>query len=254
MSDAFIAAAIIGAVSTFLGAVSQRSTGIGLALIATPGLVLTLGPLDGVTMIIICGSTGAGVAALLVLKTVDWRMFGLVSVPGLLLSPLGAWAVLQLDAVIVQFALALLIVAALLVPLVLRGARLRHPSPVAAIVAGGALGFVNSAAGVGGPALVAYAVASDWDFARFRATAQPVFFAAGVFSIASRLLVGERGFGALELPLVLILVSTTLAGVLTGSVLADRLPISVVKRLSVAIALTGAAVVGVDALIRLVQR
>lgn len=253
-ADAFLLAALVGVLSTFAGGASQRATGIGLALIATPGLVLTLGPVEGVTMMIICGSTGAGVAALTVLRLVDWRMFAIVTLAGAAFSPVGAWVVLHLDAVVIQLCLAGLIASALLVPLLARRLRFRHPSPVAATVTGATLGFVNSAAGVGGPALVAYAVASDWPFDRFRATAQPVFWAAGVSSILSRLIVGDGTSAHVDLRLAAILVASTLAGVTVGGALSRRLPIPLVRRISVGIALTGAAVVGADALVRLLAR
>jgi uncharacterized membrane protein YfcA len=43
-----------------LGAGMQRITGMGFALVATPFLVLLLGPVEGVVLVNLCGAVTAG--------------------------------------------------------------------------------------------------------------------------------------------------------------------------------------------------
>ncbi len=244
---------IIGAASVFTGAVSQRSTGVGLALVAAPGIMLLFGAIDGVLVITICGGVGAGVAAALLVRSIDWRMFLKITAPALLLSPLGAWAVSTVPDALVQLVVALLILAAFLVPAVLRRVRIVEPHPGTVWAVGGLMGVLNSAAGVGGPALVAYAVAARWDFATFRATAQPVFFAIGFGAAGSRLALGTNELAAIDWSMTALLVGFTVAGVFTGDVVARKVPATWIQPVSVAIAVAGALAVGVDGAMRIVS-
>jgi uncharacterized membrane protein YfcA len=168
------------------GAALQRTTGLGLALVAAPFLVAALGPQDGVSF----GNALQIVLCVLVLAG-TWRATRWGAAVSLLLGavigvPVGALLVGALPAApleIVVGALALLGIGLAVLPGV--GAALRGLP--GAVGSGVAAGFVNTAAGVGGPLVSAYGLAQRWDRASFVPTAQVVLL---VINVASVLLKG----------------------------------------------------------------
>lgn len=172
--------------SVFLGAASQRITGMGFALIASPALVILLGAFDGVIVVNLC----AVVSSLLILPRV-WRRIDRVrllwlGVPALIGTAAGAVVATELPGPVLQLGVGVLVIVALTVTLVVTGTAHRIEGRRPALIAGAASGFMNASAGVGGPALSVYAVASRWSQSGFAATAQAYFVAIGVASLIAK--------------------------------------------------------------------
>lgn len=229
-----VVTALLVAVPVAGGATLQRTTGLGLALVAAPFLVAVLGPQDGVSF----GNALQIVLCLLVLagtwRTTRWGAAGALLLGAAVGVPAGALLVGRLPEgplLVVVGGLALLGIALAALPqagVVLRG----FPG---ALGAGVAAGFVNAAAGVGGPLISAYGMARRWDRTSFVATAQVVLLAINVASLLVKgvptLPVGVWGAGAAAL----------VVGVAAGGPVSRRLGPVAGRRLVLTVATAGAA-------------
>lgn len=240
MSAAGTAVLVAGPV--LLGAITQRTTGLGLALVGGPFLVAILGPRDGVSF----GNALQVVLCLIVLvrtwRGVDARAAGLLLAGAVVAVPLGALVVGALPEgplLVVVGLLALAAVALSLVPAL--GAWLDGTS--GALAAGAVAGFVNVTAGVGGPALSAFALARRWSIEVFVPTAQVVLLVINLVALVSK---GVPPLGG-------VVWGTGLAGIAVGVVLGDvvhrRLSAQTARRAVVVLALVGAVATVVRGLI-----
>lgn len=167
---------ILGA---FVGAVAQRVTGIGYALISLPLFTLVLGPLEGIVLAAVTGGVVCAYLTHALRRRVDWprvralwpwAVVGVV--PGALLAAIAPGPVLT---VIIA---AVLILAIVGVPLLQRLTEWRLD--LSARTAGFYSGVVGALSGTPGIPLLLYADAIRWDGRAFAASAQPVYVAIGV--------------------------------------------------------------------------
>lgn len=227
---------ILAGAAAFIAAIIQRITGLGFVLVLIGPIVLLYGPVDGVTIAVILALIASLVAIPLVWKRIDWRRTWWLVWPGLLAAPLGVLvvrllpeaALLLLIAAMAYFALVAGHVPALSAPLTGR---------TGAVVAGSAAGFMNAASGLGGPPLAAYAVGDKWAQVRFAASAQVIFVALDLASIAL------RGLPVMPLEDLGALTLATVAGIAIGSILARNLAPRLARIAMLAIAWAGATVV-----------
>ncbi|MFC5667804.1 TSUP family transporter [Kitasatospora misakiensis] len=218
-----------------LGSSVQRLAGIGFALVCGPALVLLLGPGDGVTL----SNCAAGVISAIGLAG-SWRQVRLARMLPLIGAaactvPVGAWVAGRVPSPALLIGIGLLVsAAALLVIRGIRAASLRGTR--GALAAGAASGFMNSAAGVGGPAVSLYAVNTGWTTREFVPNAQFYGVAVNVFSIAA------KGLPHLAAPAW----ATTAAGILVGAgvgrMLSERVAERPARLVVLALALAGGLV------------
>ncbi|MFG3014213.1 TSUP family transporter [Streptomyces cinerochromogenes] len=211
-----VAALALGTVIA-VGALVQRVTGMGFALVSVPALALLLGPSDGVALV----NCAAGVVSAAGLVS-TWRQVRLPAISVLVVAaacavPLGTWTAARLPEPVLLAFLGAAVTAAVL--LVLAGARVASLRGTrGALVAGGAGGFMNAAAGVGGPALSLYAANADWPVRQFVPNALFYGVALNVFSVAA------NGLPDLTTPAWLVTMVGLAAGTLLGEGLARRVP------------------------------
>jgi uncharacterized membrane protein YfcA len=214
---------VLGAV--VMGAGMQRITGMGFALVAAPFLVLLLGPVEGVVLVNVCGAVTAGAIIFRVVRDIDWKRYRALAASALLgIIP---------AAVLIRF-----IPAAVLE--VLKSATL----PVRRrylFTAGGLSGFMNTAAGVGGPAVSMYSIATRWQHKSFAATMQPYFFTIGTFSLVSKAITAPTSFPDLPLGMWVAVAVACLAGLVLGDVAARFVPARAAQILLIVLAYLGAA-------------
>lgn len=235
---------ILAGAAAFVAAIIQRITGLGFVLVLIGPIVLLYGPVDGVTIAVILALIASLVAIPLVWKRIDWRRTWWLVWPGLLAAPLGVLvvrllpeaALLLLIAAMAYFALVAGHVPALSAPLTGR---------TGAVVAGSAAGFMNAASGLGGPPLAAYAVGDRWAQVRFAASAQVIFVALDLASIAL------RGLPVMPLEDLGALALATVAGIAIGSILSRNLAPRIARIAMLAIAWAGATVVLVRGILAL---
>lgn len=166
------------ALAVAFGAAMQRISGMGVGLITVPVLSLLLGPVVGVLMVNVIATVNAVVNTWGMRRDIDWSKFwpiGLSLVVGIL--P-GAIVVARVStSTLLVLVGALLLVALSVVTLGKRYVP-QVEGPLAAAVAGAVGGFMNTLAGVAGPAITVYAQAARWPQRVYAATLQPVFLVA----------------------------------------------------------------------------
>jgi hypothetical protein len=219
-----------------LGAGTQRITGLGFALVASPFVVLLLGPFQGVLLVNACGAVTALFVLTQVWRDVDVRRAGLLLGPALPAVLPGAWVARNLAAPVLALAVGGLVLSALAAVVASDKARLLRGSG-GAVIAGLGSGFLNAAAGVGGPAIAVYAVSTGWPQRQFAATAQLIF---AVLSAAS--LAAKGGRPTLAVPGWLMVGAGLVIGVAVGDRLADRVPAERARQAAVIVAMAGAAI------------
>ncbi|MEV0932527.1 sulfite exporter TauE/SafE family protein [Streptomyces phaeochromogenes] len=215
-----------------LGSCVQWLTGMGFALVAVPALVLLLGPAQGVVLancvagvICVVGLAGG-------LREVRLRAMVPLCAAAACTVPLGTWLARRLpEPVLLAFMGALVTVAVLLV---MRGARVPALRGGGGAVAAGAVGgFMNSAAGVGGPPISLYAVNAGWTVREFVPNALFYGVVVNAFSIAS------NGVPRLGAPVWALVVAGMVVGGSIGRWLAGRVPERQARLLVLLLALVG---------------
>ena len=183
MTGGWAADVLLGGIIA-LGASVQRLTGMGFALVAVLALVLLLGPAEGVVL----ANCAAGVISAVGLVD-GWREVRPAAMVPLVLAaactvPAGSWTAARLPEPALLVGMGVLVSAAVL--LVMRGARVPALRGVrGAVAAGAAGGFMNSSAGVGGPAVSLYAVNAGWTVREFVPNAQFYGVVVNAFSVAA---------------------------------------------------------------------
>ncbi|KMS67166.1 MULTISPECIES: sulfite exporter TauE/SafE family protein [Streptomyces] len=233
MTGAWAQHVLLGGI-VLLGACVQWLTGMGFALVAVPALVLLLGPAEGVVLAN-CAAGAISVAGL----AVGWRSVRLNTMVPLCLAavctvPAGTWVARWLPEPLLMAAMGALVTVAVL--LVMRGTRVAALRGGAGAVTAGAVGgFMNSAAGVGGPPVSLYAVNAEWSVAEFVPNAQFYGVLVNAVSVAS------NGTPALSAPVWGLAAGAMTAGALIGRRLAGRVPEDRARLLVLLLALAGGA-------------
>lgn len=229
-------AAVLGAV--VLGAVLQRTSGMGTGLVVSPTFVLLIGPVAGVVLTNITTVVSALALTVVMRRDIDWPRFLRIAPTIIVGSVPAALLVRAADAGWLE----VVIGAALLVALAPMALAWQLPDlgRAAAPVAGLTGGFLNTAVGVGGPAVLLYAQATRWPQRAFAATLQPIFLTMGLVSLLTKAVTGAVSGGLPEWPLVVAAVAAVPVGVLVGGRVARHVPATTARRVAVAVVVLGA--------------
>ncbi|WP_405720706.1 sulfite exporter TauE/SafE family protein [Streptomyces sp. NBC_01537] len=231
MTGGWTADVLLGGIIA-LGASVQRLTGMGFALVAVPALVLLLGPAEGVVL----ANCAAGVISAVGLVD-GWREVRPAAMVPLVVAaactvPAGSWTAARLPEPVLLVGMGVLVSAAVL--LVMRGARVPALRGVrGAVAAGAAGGFMNSSAGVGGPAVSLYAVNAGWTVREFVPNAQFYGVVVNAFSVVA------NGVPRLAAPVWLLAGAALAAGTVIGKTLGERVPERRARQMVLALALAG---------------
>lgn len=209
------------ALSVLVGAFAQRITGMGFALISAPAIVILLGPFDGVIVVNLCAVLASLIILPRVWRQIDWRRFGWLVVPALVGTGVGALVAANAPGPALQFGVGLLVVAALTVSLAVTRTERVSSGPTPAMIAGLASGFMNSTAGVGGPAISVYAIVTRWPQLTFAATAQAYFVVIGTAALVGKLAATGWAVPPLEPGMWPVVIGAVIVGLLLGE-LAQR--------------------------------
>ena len=229
-------------VAVLLGSLAQSVSGIGFALVCGPLLVAALGPADGVRLSVALSLVLNVVLLARLWRQVDRRRTLLLLLPAALATPLLALAVRSLPA---RPAAGLAGAVVLLgVVLLTRGARWPGADGAAGTVGAGVLGATtNLVAGIAGPVVAVWAVATPWPADVQRASLQAYFLGLNCVALPS---LGLPSVGA---PLLTGCVVALGAGALLGAPLARRVSEAAARRTTLALAAAGGAAVLVSALL-----
>lgn len=226
-------------VAVFAGAMMQRLTGMGFSLVAAPLLVLMMGPVTGVVMVNFCSAAASAFVLARVLRHVDWKRFLVLApsaltgvVPGVAIVAIvpGSW---------LQVGVGAIVVASLTVSLCARSFKLEAGAKPL-LIAGAVSGLMSATAGIGGPAISVYAVASRWEQRSFAATMQPYFLTIGVATILAKFLAHPASMPNLSLWTWLLAGTGIVAGLVSGELFATSISPARARVLVVALAYAGA--------------
>ena len=222
------------------GALAQAVSGIGFTLVSGPFLVAALGPADGVRLSVVLSLLVNALVLARTHRAADLRQALLLLVPAALATPVLARLLRSAPE---RAAEALAGAATLAGALVLAaGARWRAAGGRAGAIGAGVLSAaMNVAAGVGGPAVALYAANAGWPAAALRSTGQVYFLALNLVALAALGLPQVPGRVAAACALALLL------GLTAGLPLSSRVPEPLARRLTLALAGLGGAVVLVRA-------
>lgn len=223
-----------------VGALSQRLTGMGFALVAGPLLVVLLGPLHGVMVTLLAGILVCFLIWARTRRINDWRIVRslvLPAIPGMLL---GSWIVSVTPHSQLQVGVGAVVILALLVSL-----RVQHYAVTVSRsqrttgIAGSISGFMNVTAAVGGPAVSVYAVVTRLDHRLFIAVMQPYFIALDTGSIVMKALVESDPWPPLGPWTWVAIFASAIGGYALGEFLARRVNTSIARKLMIMLAFAG---------------
>jgi hypothetical protein len=211
-----------------------RLTGLGFALVASPLLILVLGPFDGVLLCNLLSLLAAAAMLATHWRHVQSRRAALLLIPAPLVIPAGALLVHRLPAAPLSVLIGSLLLVA--VGLVARGrsSRVLAGTP-GAFLAGAASAALNVLAGVGGPALALYGVSQRWTGRSFLATMPVCSVALNALSLAT------KGFPPVTGTELAVVVSALVVGSVAGEVLVRRIGSRHAQPVLLALAAAGAA-------------
>jgi uncharacterized membrane protein YfcA len=231
--------------AVFLGAATQRISGMGFALVASPFLVALLGPFDGVVLINLLGALTAFVLFAGAWRRVEYRRVGLLLVPAVIAALPGALVARFVPSAILSVVVGALVVLTLISSF-FAVSNVRMMGRGGAVLAGSVSGFMSASAGVGGPAVSAYAIAIRWPQPAFAVSVQPYFCALAITSLAFKGALPHLSWeGWLSCGIALAL------GILLGHFLARIVHPRVARILVIALAFAGAAVIIIKGLVQL---
>ena len=224
-----------------IGSFLQRISGMGMGLVAAPVLSLLLGPVEGVLVVNMLAVINAVLTTVTVHKDVDWRKFASIApylvvgaVPGVVVIRAVSPAVLLIVVgVLLLVALGVVTLGKDRVPMV--------ESRFAAAAAGAAGGFMNTLAGVAGPAITVYSQAARWDQRTYAATLQPIFVVSGAVSFAMKELTGAAEVGGIDPVLWVAGIAAMLIGIYLGVRVAPRVPTARARAIALSLAVAGGA-------------
>lgn len=189
---AFICLAVL------VGVMAQRITGMGFALVASPFIMLLLGPFGGIMLVNLCAIFSAMLVLSRVWRDVDWRAYRRLVIPAVIGIAPGSWLAVTLPSAVLEFGVGALLFVALIASLLATRAQHVARDPGAAYVAGFVSGVMNTTAGIGGPAMSIYAVLTRWPQKVFAATMQPYFATIALVALCTKLILAPGDWPVLE--------------------------------------------------------
>lgn len=230
--------------AVLVGASTQRLTGMGFALVASPLLVLLIGAEAGVSFMQVLGVLTSVVVLIGVRRDVEWRTLPWLIIPAAIGIVPGAWLARTLPGPLLEILVGAMIVIALLATVASPRARV-FTGRGGAVAAGWLSGFMNAIAAVGGPAIVLYKLSVAWPHKIFVATVQVYFIFLSSFTLVARGVPKLSGWAWL------VGLTAMGAGIVIGDRLAGRVPDVVARRLVLIVAFGGAVATIVKGLVAL---
>ena len=226
--------------AVFLGAVSQRVTGMGFGLVSGPFLVLLLDPFSGVVLVNICGIVASGTVFVRTWREAEWGAFWKLSLGTVIGTIPGALLAAALPAPPLQKLIGVLIIASLISSMIIGRTGKTMPANFGTKVATGILsGTMSAAAGTGGPAVSAYAVLTKWDQRRFAATLQPFLVVGTTSAVIFKAVFDQSAWPQLAAPAWIGIAAVLIAGLVCGDWMSKKVESSTARIAMIILALGG---------------
>jgi uncharacterized membrane protein YfcA len=233
--------------AVFLGALSQRVTGMGFGLVSGPFLVLLLDPYSGIILVNICGIAASSSVFARTFAEVEWPPFRHLVLGAVIGTIPGAVLASALPTAPLQILIGVLIIVSLISSLTLGRLGRRMPANFGTRLGAGALsGAMSAAAGAGGPAVSAYAVLTNWEQRSFAATLQPFLVVGTTSAVVAKVIVHGGVWPGLSIGTWIGLAVVLVAGLVSGDWLSRRIDTSIARIGMLILAFGG----GVSALVK----
>lgn len=237
---------ILVGLAVMAGAIAQRVSGMGFALVVAPVLVLLIGPFDGVLMVNICGAASASIVLTRVWRMISWKHYFLLAIPAVLAVIPGSLISVAVSGPTLQISVGLILIVALTTSLlVTRGTRTAATTP-SGIIAGAASGLMSATAGISGPAVSVFAVLTRWEHRSFAATLQPYFVTLGISAFLGKIIASDFALPDYDWWLWVLVVGCTLVGLALGELIANRVSVPVARLSVIVIAYLGGIAAIID--------
>ena len=232
-----------------VGACLQRISGMGVGLIAAPVLSLLLGPVDGILLVNLLAVINAATNTWGMRADVDWKKFAPIALALVFGVVPGTWVVANAPTNVLLVLVGALLLLALSVVTLGKRYVPRVEGAVPAALSGVIGGFMNTLAGVAGPAITVYAEAARWPQRVYAATLQPIFLVAGTLSFTVKVVAGAADVAGIEPALWVATLAALAVGIGAGKRLAPRVPSTTAHRIALGLAFAGGATALVRGLI-----
>ena len=230
----------ISALAFLAGSIVVSATGFGLAMVASPLLLLALEP---ATAVVTMNTVVLGVFAVVIFRNrahLPIREMAPVTAAGLLGVPGGLYVLVHADAGLLRIAISLLVLLlAALAAFTTRGP-LAYPR-MSGLPLGFVVGSLLTATGIGGPLLALYLLGRGWESHRLRASLALFFISVGVTGVVGYAAAGM--YTAERLKLVLIVAAPALVGVGLGFILVRWMSEAVFRRAALLVIVAGSLMV-----------
>lgn len=224
-----------------VGACLQRISGMGVGLIAAPVLSLLLGPIDGILLVNLLAVINAATNTWGMRADVDWKKFAPIALALVIGVVPGTWVVANAPTNVLLVLVGALLLLALSVVTLGKRYVPRVEGAVPAALSGVIGGFMNTLAGVAGPAITVYAEAARWPQRVYAATLQPIFLVAGTLSFTVKVAAGAADVRGIEPALWVATLAVLAVGIGAGKRLAPRVPSTTAHKIALGLAFAGGA-------------
>lgn len=224
-----------------VGACLQRISGMGVGLIAAPVLSLLLGPVDGILLVNLLAVINAATNTWGMRADVDWQKFAPIALALVIGVVPGTWVVANAPTNVLLVLVGALLLLALSVVTLGKRHVPRVEGAVPAALSGVIGGFMNTLAGVAGPAITVYAEAARWPQRVYAATLQPIFLVAGTLSFTVKVAAGAADVRGIEPALWVATLAALAVGIGAGKRLAPRVPSTTAHKIALGLAFAGGA-------------
>lgn len=238
--------ALVVLVVVLIGSFLQRVSGMGLGLVAGPILSLMLGPVEGILVVNVLALINAALTTYSVRENVDWKKFATISSVMIIGAIPGAMLIKVVSGPLLMVIVGVLLLIALAVVTFGQNRIPRADGTGPAVASGIIGGFMNTLAGIAGPAITVYAQASRWDQRVYAATLQPIFIISASVSILVKMVGGVGDLGSLSVWVWVFGVIAMIVGIYLGALIGDRVSKPQARKLALFLATAG----GVSALVR----
>ena len=216
--------------AVFLGALSQRVTGMGFGLVSGPFLVLLLDPFSGVILVNICGIVASFSVFVRTFAEVEWPPFRHLALGAVIGTVPGALLSSSMPTPLLQILIGALIIVSLISSLTLGKLGRSIPANLGTRMTAGLFsGAMSAAAGAGGPAVSAYAVLTNWEQRSFAATLQPFLVVGTASAVVMKVIVHGGAWPHLEFGVWIGLGLVLVAGLVGGDRLAHHIDVGIAR-------------------------
>jgi uncharacterized membrane protein YfcA len=243
---------VVALVALAIGAIAQRTVGMGFGLVVTPVMVLAVGPLEAVLVVNVFGIVACAMIIGRVWRDIDWRGLAWLVLPAIACTIPGILLARAADGDVLKIAVGVLALVGVAVSAGFTRTERSFDGPGLRVPTGALVGLLNSSVGLGAPVIGMFSILSRWEHRVFAATMQPFWILLSLSTVIARELLAPGGGPAWQWWMWLVAVAPVLLGVVAGDRIAARIDQRLARRAVIAFSLLSGVAVLVTGVIGLV--